>query len=304
MNESSYQNADSVAPFGGSTTVNGKLPLADPWSTTAGGNPFPYFSTPPIGKFPPGSTFIPVPANFKTTKVYSWNLAVQRQFTQRLFASASYLGNHAIHLPTQVELNPGVLLNVPSVAPGDSRCTATTLAVNCVSNLGARRALSLANPVAAKAIGNVSSYDDGATSHYHGLLLGTVWRATNNVDVNANYTWSHCIGNATNGALVPASGPELRASEQSCSGCRRVRAGPAKCVQPDGSRPYAEVLGKSPESAGLRLVVIGNLPLPVGSACHHPVRSGPGAGRLRHQRTSESDPGRHHGRLAPARARA
>ncbi len=35
MNESSYQNADSVAPFGGSTTVNGKLSLADPWSTTA-----------------------------------------------------------------------------------------------------------------------------------------------------------------------------------------------------------------------------------------------------------------------------
>ncbi|HSR08630.1 MAG TPA: hypothetical protein VLM42_15865, partial [Bryobacteraceae bacterium] len=45
-----------------------------------------------------------------------------------------------------------------------------------------------------------------ATSHYHGLLLGTVWRATDNVDVNANYTWSHCIGNATNGALVPQAG--------------------------------------------------------------------------------------------------
>jgi len=206
MNDSSYQNADSVAPFGGSTTVNGKLPFADPWSTTPGGNPFPYFSTPPIGKFPVGSTYIPVPANFKTTKVYTWNLALQRQFTPRLFVSASYLGNHAIHLPTQVELNPGVLLNVPNVAPGDARCTATTLAVNCASNLAVRRALNLANPVAAKAIGNVSSYDDGATSHYHGLLLSSVWRATSNVDVNANYTWSHCIGNATNGAAVPGAG--------------------------------------------------------------------------------------------------
>jgi hypothetical protein len=206
MNDSSYQNADSVAPFGGSTTVNGKLPFGDPWSTTPGGNPFPYFSTPPIGKFPAGSTFIPVPANFKTTEVYTWNVALQRQFSPRLFVSASYLGNHAIHLPTQVELNPGVLLNVPSVASGDPRCTATTLAVNCASNLGVRRALNLANPVAAASLGNVSSYDDGATSHYHGLLLSTAWRATSNVDINANYTWSHCIGNATNGAAVPNAG--------------------------------------------------------------------------------------------------
>ncbi len=206
MNDSSYQNADSVAPFGGSTTVNGKIPFASPWSTTPTGNPFPYFSTPPIGTFPVGSTFIPVPANFKTTELYSWNVAVQRQFAPRLFASASYLGNHAIHLPDQVELNPGVLLNVPSVAPSNPACTATTLAVNCVSNLGVRRALNLANPVAAASLGNVSSYDDGATSHYNGLLLSTVWRATSNVDVNANYTWSHCIGNATNGAAVPGAG--------------------------------------------------------------------------------------------------
>lgn len=249
MNESSYQNADSVAPFGGSTTVNGKLPLADPWSTTQGGNPFPYFSTPPIGKFPPGSTFIPVPADFKTTQVYSWNLSVQRQFTQRLFASASYLGNHAIHLPTQVELNPGVLLNVPSVAPGDSRCTATTLAVNCVSNLGARRALSLANPVAAKAIGNVSSYDDGATSHYHGLLVGTVWRATDNVDVNANYTWSHCIGNATNGAAVPGAGQNYVHQNN-----RALDAG--ECAQDRRNVFNLTVLARTPKFSGRALNLV------------------------------------------------
>jgi hypothetical protein len=205
MNESSYQNADSVAPFGGSTIVTGPVPLADPWSTTAGGNPFPYFSVPPIGKFPPGAAYMPVPPNFKTTKVYSWNLALQRQFTPRLFASVSYLGNHAIHLPTQVELNPGTLLDVPSVPSNDARCKATSLAVNCTANLLARRALNLVNPTVAK-IGNVSAYDDGATSHYNGLFLSMVWRATNNVDVNANYTWSHCIGDGTNGALVPGPG--------------------------------------------------------------------------------------------------
>ena len=33
--------------------------------------------------------------------------------------------------------------------------------------------------------------------HYHGMLLKTAWRATGTVTVNANYTWSHCIGEAT-----------------------------------------------------------------------------------------------------------
>ena len=34
--------------------------------------------------------------------------------------------------------------------------------------------------------------------HYNGMLLKTAWRATSSVTVNANYTWSHCIGEATN----------------------------------------------------------------------------------------------------------
>ena len=251
MNESSYQNADSVAPFGGSTIVNGPVPLANPWSTTAGGNPFPYFSVPPTGKFPPGSAYMPVPANFKTTKVYSWNVGLQRQFTPRLFASASYLGNHAIHLPTQVELNPGTLLNVPSVAPNDPRCKAATLAVNCAANLTARRVLNLANPAIPK-LGNVSSYDDGATSHYNGLLLSTVWRATNSVDLNANYTWSHCIGNATNGAMVPGAGQNYVHLNN-----RALDAG--ECAQDRRNVINLTVLARTPNFANraLRLVASG-----------------------------------------------
>ena len=170
MNEESYQNADSAAPFQDSTIVTGPLPVAAPWSTTPTGNPFPYTPTPPIGAFPAAGAYLPVPPNFKTTTVYSWNLVLQRQFSPSLFASASYLGNHAIHLPTLYELNPGVLLNVPSVAASDPRCNAKTLAVNCTANLQyyPPRALNLANPT--QSLGNVTAYDDGPTSHYHGLL--------------------------------------------------------------------------------------------------------------------------------------
>ena len=92
----------------------------------------------------------------------------------------------------------------PALPPTIRVAPRRPLAVNCTANLNTRRALNLANPT--QSLGNVTSYDDGPTSHYHGLLLSTAWRATNNVNVNANYTWSHCIGVATNGAAVPNAG--------------------------------------------------------------------------------------------------
>jgi Carboxypeptidase regulatory-like domain len=223
MNEESYQNLVTAPPFGGSTILPGPLPLADPWSTNPGGNPFPYVSSPPLGKFPAGSAYVPVPPNFKTTQVYNWNFGIQRQFTSALFASATYLGSHGIHLPTLFELNPGVLLNVPSVPSTDPRCKANSLAVNCTANLTARRALNLANPTIAR-LGNVTSYDDGPTSHYNGLLLNLTWRATDHVSINTNYTWSHCIGVATNGNLVPNPGQNYLHQEN-----RALEAG--DCVQ-------------------------------------------------------------------------
>jgi hypothetical protein len=75
-----------------------------------------------------------------------------------------------------------------------------------VGNVNARRVLNLANPSAAAAISNLTAYDDGGTAGYNGLILTTQWRAANNVNVNANYTWSHCIGLATNGATTPNPG--------------------------------------------------------------------------------------------------
>ena len=117
MNEESYQNADSAAPFAAallSRAASRRRSLehhAD-WQS------FSLHSAPPIGSLPGAAQYLPVPPNFKTTTLYSWNLVVQRQFTPSLFVSASYLGNHAIHLPDAFELNPGVLLNVPSFAAG------------------------------------------------------------------------------------------------------------------------------------------------------------------------------------------
>jgi len=74
------------------------------------------------------------------------------------------------------------------------------------ANVNARRVLNLANPVAAAAISNVTAYDSGATANYNGMILSENWRATSSVNVIANYTWSHCIGEANNGTTTPNPG--------------------------------------------------------------------------------------------------
>ena len=241
FSDSSYQNLVSAAPFLGQTTVSGPVPLAAPWSTTPGGNPFPFVSVPPTGKFPVGGAYLPVPPDFKTTQVQTWNLSIQRQLTPALFVSAGYLGNHALHLPTQVELNPGVLLNVPSVLSTDSRCNATTLSVNCTANLQTRRALVLQNP-AARPFGNVSQYDDGATQDYNGLLLSSTWRAKNTVLINANYNWSHCVGDQNLGNNVVNSANNYPHADN-----RRLDRG--ECAQDRRHIFNLTAVGRSPKFA-------------------------------------------------------
>ncbi len=201
VNEQSYQNEDNVAPFAGDTTVNGPVPLAAPWSTTPGGNPFPYISNPPIGKFPVGAVYVPVPPNIKTTEVYSWNASIERQFSSRWFASASYVGSHTIHLWDNVEYNPPIF--IPGTCGAGQYGLTAPGPCSTVGNVNARRVLNLANPVAAAAISNLTAYDDGGTAGYNGLLLKTQWTASNHVNIQANYTWSHCIGLANNGTTTP-----------------------------------------------------------------------------------------------------
>ena len=50
--------------------------------------------------------------------------------------------------------------------------------------------------------------DAGGTQHYNGLLLNSRWQVGQNVNLGANWTWSHCIGlPATNIANLEAVYP-------------------------------------------------------------------------------------------------
>ena len=140
-----------------------------------------------------------------------WNLAIQRQVSKQWFASATYLGNHGLHETNQIELNPAILVGGvcdPSLAGTNPAVYfgLTTPTCSSPNNVNARRILNLQNPVKAAGISNLTAYDNGATSDYNGILLSTTYQFNSNFNFNANYTWSHCVGDLSIGDQVPNPG--------------------------------------------------------------------------------------------------
>jgi len=64
----------------------------------------------------------------------------------------------------------------------------------------------LANPAAAATLGPVDMLESGGSSSYNGLLLTTQKRLSRGISFNANYTWSHCIGDVPIGSGVGGPG--------------------------------------------------------------------------------------------------
>ena len=172
-------NTSTDAPFR-QTIITPPVSLDNPYANVAGGNPFPYFfdsKNPSYPQLPRFQGLIVIPPNLQTPQQYSWNLGVQRQITPNLFASATYIGSHLIHLISAVDLNAA------QFAPG-----ATT------ANVDARRLLEQTNPNQTQhLIGSLTQMDDGGTQGYNGLLLNSTWRK-GSVNLSGNYSWSHCIG--------------------------------------------------------------------------------------------------------------
>ena len=194
------ENTSSVLPFRTSVVESFPVSLDNPYATVPGGNPFPYNYNAKNPVFPNLSyqSFLPIPANIQTPVQYSWNLGIQRQVTKSVFVSATYVGSEIAHLWTGVDLNPPQLLPgvpnfVQAFAPAQIALCAN-LQANCTSNENQRRLLELTNPSAGNVYGSLTSLDSSGTQHYDGLLLNARWRLDDNVNLGANWTWSHCIG--------------------------------------------------------------------------------------------------------------
>ena len=73
----------------------------------------------------------------------------------------------------------------------------------------ARRLFTLERPNDAIKMGNVAFLEDTGTMNYHGLIATVQRQAGRNISVNANYTWSHCVGDDVD---LTASGPDAGAT--------------------------------------------------------------------------------------------
>jgi hypothetical protein len=187
-----------VPPWGSSTTLQNPN-FEDPWSTVAGGNPFPVRFGPNV-PFVPNGNFTTM-SNIDPAQVQNWNLSIQRQLGNDWLVSASYLGSHTIHMLGSEQLNPAIFF--PGTADAGGNCLSqgltfrTTAGAVCstFANTNARRRLTLIDAQqTGQFVQNLVEIQSGGNSSYNGLLMEVRKRAAKGITLGGNYTWSHCIG--------------------------------------------------------------------------------------------------------------
>src|SRR5207247_5884480 len=109
----------------------------------------------------------------------SWNLSIQRQIGKNWLVSTTYTGSRQLHLWTQEQLNPGLYFNNGTntcVLPNGSTINGTGGQCSTLSNLPARRKLTVQNPNEGQYIALLADFKTDATKNYNGLLCGCHWR--------------------------------------------------------------------------------------------------------------------------------
>ncbi len=196
-----FSTPTTAPPFGDTITVNGPEPFSTPFANQTGGNFFPVaFSA--NAPFTPAGTYVAVQPDLKATTVYTWNLGIQRQIRNDWLVSATYVGSETAHLWVSYQLNPATL--VPNTAGTALGTCPKGVVAGCDSttNTQQRRVISLLSPANGALLGPVDQFDSSGTVSYNGLILATQTRFGKNLNLNANYTWSHCIGDSTQASTV------------------------------------------------------------------------------------------------------
>ena len=110
-----------------------------------------------------------------------WSLALEHQIGETISLRAQYVGTRAVNQPYTTQVNgyqtvcPGCFVPFPYGAPVDPR------------------------------FGAVTQLATGANSHYDGLQTTAEKRLGHGLQVQANYTWSHCIDTVSNGGFLSFS---------------------------------------------------------------------------------------------------
>ncbi|MGB6133182.1 MAG: carboxypeptidase-like regulatory domain-containing protein [Acidobacteriaceae bacterium] len=116
----------------------------------------------------------------KTPYFLQWSLGIERQLGANGALRVDYVGTRAVDEPYQVQLN-----GYQTVCPG------------CFAPYAYRQA---PDP----RFGSVNEFRTGAGSHYNGLQT-SVTENVRGLTLHANYTWSHCLDEVSNGGLLPFS---------------------------------------------------------------------------------------------------
>ena len=180
----------------------------NPWGS--GGNPYPT-SPSKDSTFVKFGSFENFPLDPRTTYSQQWNLSLQRQIGTNWLVAGTYLGTHIVHMWGGNQVNPGVYIS--------GTCGAT--ACSTTGNVNARRVLNQLNSVDGSYYGSISQLDDGGNLSYNGMVLSVQRRAAKGLTAQANYTWSHCIGDNPNAELGVAGTPFMipdnrRADRSNC----------------------------------------------------------------------------------------
>ena len=211
-----FFDSRSAPPFGLEQRLTGAL-FDNPWTSVGRTNPYPVATGGADYPFNQAiyPLFITVPYDIKTTRNHSWNVALQRQISDTMAVSATYLGNHMFNVWGVVDGNPAVL--PPGVASNPTGpCTlrlpngGTQTFPNCsaATTLDLRRELSLENPAVGQFYGYLDWVTDQGWQDYQGLLFSVQRRSVGGLALNANYTISRCEGliNQGQGPLNVATG--------------------------------------------------------------------------------------------------
>jgi hypothetical protein len=116
----------------------------------------------------------------KTPYYYQYNFGIEQKLSGRGAVRIGYVGTRGLHEPFQVGLNgyqtvcAGCFAPYPYAQPLDQR------------------------------LGSVNEFRTDATSNYNGLQT-SLTEQFHSLTLNANYTFSHCLDEVSNGGLLPFS---------------------------------------------------------------------------------------------------
>jgi hypothetical protein len=191
-------------PFNYDVTVNNPR-YDDPWGTgsclnVCAGSPFPATYSKDAQYTTHGGITV-MPYHLDPSQAQNWNLSIQREVSNDLVVSASYLGNHVVHMLMTAPLNPAIYFPGNSDVNGNCfsqgytfRPGGANVACSTTTNTNTRRVLSLIDfQRTGQFVGALAEYQSVGTLSYHGMLLDLRKRASRSLSMNANYTWSHCL---------------------------------------------------------------------------------------------------------------